>query len=52
MNVEKVWRCPDCSWEQRAHPDYGWQKHDDRAVEVHQTMLCPSRFTPDKSNDT
>lgn len=35
------WECPNCHWVERAHPIYGWAKHNDRAVEVHKTMLCP-----------
>ncbi|GAA1138586.1 hypothetical protein GCM10009606_17940 [Nocardioides aquiterrae] len=37
------WSCPDCAWMQTAHPAYGWAAHDDRAVEVHRTALCPAR---------
>lgn len=39
------WDCPDCGWFQQAHPRYGWAPHDDRAVEVHRTTLCPERAT-------
>ena len=41
----KVWKCPDCPWVEKAHPTYGWAKHNDHAVEIHQTMLCPNRRT-------
>lgn len=43
---DAVWSCPDCQWTHHAHPLYGWQRHDDRAVEVHRTMLCPARVIP------
>ncbi|MEV5001966.1 hypothetical protein [Nocardioides sp. LML1-1-1.1] len=33
--------CPDCDWSHVAHPEYGWQGHDDRAVEVHRQRFCP-----------
>lgn len=41
-----VWFCPDCPWNHFPHPVYGWCEADDRAVEVHKTMLCPARVTP------
>lgn len=44
MNKQRdVWSCPDCPWEQSAHPTYGWLPHHERAVEVHREMLCPMR---------
>ena len=39
----KEWKCPNCGWTTTAHPVYGWQKHNDHAVEVHKTQLCPAR---------
>lgn len=36
------WKCPNCPWSEKAHPTYGWQSHNDRAVEVHKTQLCPA----------
>ena len=39
----QTWTCPDCPWTHTAHPAYGWGARDDRAVEVHQTTLCPWR---------
>lgn len=42
--MDRAYRCPDCPWHQKPHPDYGWQPHDDRAVEVHKTRFC--RATP------
>lgn len=39
--MPKTWTCPNCDWFETAHPKYGWSKHNDRAVEVHQTQLCP-----------
>lgn len=41
------WACNACPWVHAAHPVYGWSKRDDRAVEVHQTMLCPDAVTAD-----
>jgi hypothetical protein len=47
--TQQVWNCPACPWQHTAHPRYGWQRADERAVEVHQTMLCPSRVaSPDR----
>jgi hypothetical protein len=37
-----VWKCPNCGWEERAHPNYGWAKFNAHAVEVHRMSLCPS----------
>lgn len=39
----RTWVCPDCQWTHAEHPSYGWSARDDRAVEVHQTTLCPWR---------
>ena len=36
--------CSGCGWTHQPHSIYGWQKHDDRAVEVHKSMLCPQRL--------
>lgn len=36
-----TWECPDCGWFQQAHPRYGWASHDERAVQVHRSHLCP-----------
>lgn len=36
----KPWTCTKCGWQEMPHPTYGWQQHNQRAVEVHQTMLC------------
>lgn len=38
-----AWKCPTCPWMETAHPDYGWQPHNDHAVKVHKTQLCPGR---------
>lgn len=39
---ESAWTCPRCHWVQTAHPLYGWQQHDQRAIEVHRATLCPA----------
>ena len=51
MTEIRVWRCPKCDWFQQQHPHYPWSKDDDRAVEVHQTMLCPGIDEPDPEPD-
>lgn len=38
----KIWKCPNCNWEEHAHPTYGWQRHNAHAVHTHQTQLCPA----------
>lgn len=45
MTGEQVrrWECPDCPWTHSPHPTYGWSASDNRAVETHQTTLCPWR---------
>lgn len=40
------WECPKCGWTEKAHPKYGWASHNEHAVEVHKTMLCPERTKP------
>lgn len=37
-----AWYCPDCDWAQVPHPIYGWQTHDERAIEIHRSILCPT----------
>lgn len=49
MDLSKKWSCPDCPWVEKAHPKYGWQQHNDRAVEVHKSHLCPAPFKSDTS---
>lgn len=39
----KIWHCPKCPWYEKAHPVYGWSRDNERAVEVHETQLCPNR---------
>lgn len=39
----KEWKCPNCNWVEKAHPDYGWQSHNQRAIEVHRQHLCPGK---------
>jgi hypothetical protein len=36
------WHCPNCTWIEKAHPHFGWQIHNERAVEVHLERLCPA----------
>lgn len=40
-DVNGRWTCPKCGWHEDKHPLFVWSPHNIRAVEVHQTMLCP-----------
>jgi hypothetical protein len=37
------WTCPKCGWTTHAHPIYGWQKHNDGAVQAHKENFCPKK---------
>lgn len=50
MTLRNAYICPKCPWIKKAHPIYGWLPTSERAVEVHQTHLCPSlKEPPDES---
>lgn len=43
--------CPACGWSHVAHPEYGWQRHDDRAVKVHRQRFCPAPAYPPRTRE-